>query len=100
RRLTRDPITYSQLGGIERGTLRAPAGESDNRADAMALAIAAIDQALRGGARRICECERPPDASVAAPGCPPRAGGRGGVRVVGGPGVRYSAEWPAAPSAQ
>jgi hypothetical protein len=46
--LIRDPATYYRLCAIEGGTLRAPAGEADDRADAFALAIAAIDQTPRG----------------------------------------------------
>jgi hypothetical protein len=56
RCLVRDSITYYQLCSIEGGTLRAPAGEADDRSDAFALAIAAIDQTPRGGSR--CSCER------------------------------------------
>jgi hypothetical protein len=48
RCLIRDPATYFQLCSIEGGTLRAPVGEADDRADAFALAIAAIDQTPRG----------------------------------------------------
>jgi hypothetical protein len=43
RCLVRDPATYYQLCAVEGGTLRAPAGEADDIADALALAIAAID---------------------------------------------------------
>jgi hypothetical protein len=46
--LIREPVTYYQLCSIEGGTLRAPAGEADDRADALALAVAAIDQTPRG----------------------------------------------------
>ena len=48
RCLIRDPATYYQLCSIEGGTLRAPSGEADDRSDAFALAIAAIDQTPRG----------------------------------------------------
>jgi hypothetical protein len=48
RCLIRGPMTYFQLCAIEGGTLRAPAGEADDRSDAFALAIAAIDQTPRG----------------------------------------------------
>ena len=48
RCLSCDPITYYQLCNIEGGTQRAPAGEADDRADALALALAAIDQTPRG----------------------------------------------------
>jgi hypothetical protein len=46
--LVRHPITYFQLCAIEGATLRAPAGEADDRSHALALAIAAIDQPPRG----------------------------------------------------
>jgi hypothetical protein len=47
RCMIRDPATYYQLCSIEGGTLRAPAGEADDRADALSLTIAAINQTPR-----------------------------------------------------